>query len=166
MRNKHKLWCFLGVGVMSLASGHATTLTVNYAPDLKDQYPLEDVRSVVLLSEGESNERTLELNLKDGNQTVYTSTKKARSIVLSEQSAAPITEAGCTYQIFPNPATEEVTISGVEQGTTITLLNTGGTQLNKIIASGASVTLPVSVYPNGTYILVVGQHTFKILKSN
>jgi hypothetical protein len=62
--------------------------------------------------------------------------------------------------VFPNPATDQVTIrySGISAVTTLQLLNIAGKVLlqKKLGSSGAgSVSLPVSMYPPGNYLVQV-----------
>lgn len=63
-----------------------------------------------------------------------------------------------TLLIFPNPATDQVTIrfSGIPGMITLQLLNMEGKVLKQLSSSGpGSVSLPVSMYPPGNYLLQV-----------
>jgi len=71
-----------------------------------------------------------------------------------------LTGAKSAVLVFPNPATDQVTIrySGISGMTTLQLLNIEGKVLlqKKLGSSGAgSVSLPVSMYPPGNYLVQV-----------
>ncbi|HXO77005.1 MAG TPA: T9SS type A sorting domain-containing protein, partial [Puia sp.] len=73
---------------------------------------------------------------------------------------ADLTKTNSSFVIFPNPATDQVTIrySGISGTTTLQLMNIEGKILlqKKLGSSGAgSVLLPVSMYPPGNYLVQV-----------
>lgn len=57
-----------------------------------------------------------------------------------------------TWNVYPNPATDHVTIEGWE-GARLNLYDITGRQLHTETIRGASYTLSLSVYPRGSYIL-------------
>jgi hypothetical protein len=55
--------------------------------------------------------------------------------------------------LYPNPAQNEVTVTGVEPGMQIDLLNAEGYRIGSYPVSGSSLTIPVKTFASGLYVL-------------
>lgn len=66
--------------------------------------------------------------------------------------------------VGPNPATDAVSISGLEVGSDIALIDRSGRALIRQSADAVSVTLSLAAFPADVYLLVAGGETFKIVK--
>ena len=87
------------------------------------------------------------------------------------KSAASLTETASDFKaekisVYPNPAVEFITIKGVSENNTITILNTQGKQLLQISANKGETSLDVSNLPKGLYFVKTGESTpVKFLKN-
>lgn len=88
-------------------------------------------------------------------------------VVLSKNAAC---EAAIQQpSISPNPATEFVVVSGLIKSAQLSLINSTGSILNSMLATGSSQRIDISTYPKGVYILRIvsadGEiKTLKIIK--
>jgi Secretion system C-terminal sorting domain len=57
------------------------------------------------------------------------------------------------FEVFPNPAKDIITINGIKGNEVIKLLNTEGKELIQKVATGQSITMDISKYPTGIYIV-------------
>lgn len=57
------------------------------------------------------------------------------------------------FEVFPSPAKDVITITGIRSNETVKLLNSEGKILAQKIATGQSITMDVSRYPTGVYIV-------------
>ncbi|MDR0833637.1 MAG: T9SS type A sorting domain-containing protein, partial [Candidatus Symbiothrix sp.] len=62
--------------------------------------------------------------------------------------------------VSPNPATDYITINGIQTGETIYLINLSG----KTVLTANTATINVSNLPNGVYLVRVGSQTLKFVK--
>ena len=60
-----------------------------------------------------------------------------------------------TFAIYPNPATDQVTISNIEAGTTVVLVDVTGKVVSQVVASSTSVNVETSNYTPGVYFVTV-----------
>jgi hypothetical protein len=60
-----------------------------------------------------------------------------------------------TFAIFPNPANENVTISNIEVGSTISLVDVTGKTVSQVIASSTSVNVETTNFTPGVYFVTV-----------
>lgn len=80
-----------------------------------------------------------------------------------------ISEAGLAkVDFYPNPATDVITLTGIESGATITLLNSVGQTVTSIANTGKTINHSIEELPTGAYVIQVisdGQiSTGKVLK--
>ncbi len=79
------------------------------------------------------------------------------------KSATAITEAKAErLSVYPNPVTDILNISNMESGTSVSIYNTAGSLLKKVVASNG--TINVSELPKGIYFVSVNGATTKIIK--
>jgi Secretion system C-terminal sorting domain len=57
------------------------------------------------------------------------------------------------FEVFPNPAKESVTISGILGNKMVKLLNVEGKELIQKVSTGQTMTLDLNKYPSGVYII-------------
>jgi hypothetical protein len=57
------------------------------------------------------------------------------------------------FEVFPSPAKDVITITGIKSNETVKLLNTEGKVLLQKTSAGQSITMDVSRYPTGVYIV-------------
>jgi Secretion system C-terminal sorting domain len=57
------------------------------------------------------------------------------------------------FEVFPNPAKDVITITGIRSNETIKLLNAEGRILMQKVSTGQSTTMDVSKFPSGMYII-------------
>lgn len=71
------------------------------------------------------------------------------------------------YAIYPNPATSEVTVSGLNKGTEVQLFNMSGKMVFSTEADKSKLSLNISTYTSGTYVIVIidaiGQQSYKLV---
>lgn len=72
---------------------------------------------------------------------------------------------GNDYSIlaYPNPAENEVTVTGVEPGMRIDMLNAAGYLAGSFPVSGNSLTIPVKSFASGLYILQIRSRELEII---
>lgn len=58
------------------------------------------------------------------------------------------------FEIYPNPAKDVVTINGIKANQVVKLVNAEGRELVQKISTGQSITLDVSKYPAGMYLVL------------
>lgn len=68
------------------------------------------------------------------------------------------------FKIYPNPANDNVTISGLVEGTTLELLNILGERVQLIIPQGNSTILATEGLSNGTYFVRVSTELGQVTK--
>jgi photosystem II stability/assembly factor-like uncharacterized protein len=59
------------------------------------------------------------------------------------------------FSIYPNPATEQVTISNIEAGSTIVLVDVTGKVVSQVVASSTAVNVETSNFKPGVYFVTV-----------
>ncbi len=106
---------------------------------------------------------------KDGNNT-----DNPRTLVWEEgmtliahftESATGIKEISnenSAVRLYPNPAKEQITVSGLEQPTDIQIVNTLGQVLKRINHATDAITINVADMPKGIYFVKVGNCVRKI----
>jgi uncharacterized delta-60 repeat protein len=60
-----------------------------------------------------------------------------------------------SFSIFPNPASENVTISNIEAGSTVSLIDLSGKIISQTTANSTSLTIPTSDFNAGVYFVRV-----------
>ena len=71
---------------------------------------------------------------------------------------------GSNINVYPNPATDYVVVSGVENGDYVTLTSMTGLVLVQFKAESSTVSIDLSELPNGYYILMNKYRSYKIRK--
>ena len=66
--------------------------------------------------------------------------------------------------MYPNPTSNYLVVTGVEPATIIRIYTIDGQLLQTATASEQEITLPVSQFPQGQYLLQVKTDIFKIIK--
>ena len=74
------------------------------------------------------------------------------------------TSATENIQVYPNPTSNYLVVTGVEPATIIRIYTIDGQLLQTATASEQEITLPVSQFPQGQYLLQVKTDIFKIIK--
>ncbi len=93
-----------------------------------------------------------------------TSVWSAKYTFTTPQSEGIDDVAGSNVTLFPNPASEMVTVAGLEGESTVTVVDLNGREVYKATANG-SVTIDVSGYAKGIYFVrVTGESTTAIRK--
>jgi hypothetical protein len=59
------------------------------------------------------------------------------------------------FKVFPNPANEKVTISNIEAGSTVSLVDLSGKIISQTTANSSSLTIPISDFNAGVYFVRV-----------
>ncbi len=101
----------------------------------------------------------------DGTTLGKEAIAKTRKIVfenMEEPAAAPETPSA-DIRIYPNPASDHLTISGLEAGTTIRIYANDGKLVEVATAEGTTI-LPVSHLAQGTYLLQINTSIVKFIK--
>lgn len=73
-----------------------------------------------------------------------------------------VTAENNAVKIYPNPAKNQITISGLEQPTDIQIVNTLGQVLKRINHATDAITINVADMPKGIYFVKVGNCVRKI----
>lgn len=60
-----------------------------------------------------------------------------------------------TFTIFPNPATEQVTISNLEAGSTVVLVDVTGKIVSQVVSNSTTVTIETANFTSGVYFVRV-----------
>jgi hypothetical protein len=60
-----------------------------------------------------------------------------------------------TFTIYPNPATEQLTISNIEAGSTVVLVDVTGKVVSQVIASSTAINVETSNFTPGVYFVTV-----------
>ena len=58
------------------------------------------------------------------------------------------------FEVFPNPAKDAITINGIKANEVVKLVNSEGKELVQKVSTGQSITMDVSKYPTGVYIVL------------
>lgn len=90
-------------------------------------------------------------------------TRSIRFDNVEEPAAAPEVSAA-DIRVFPNPASDHLTISGLDAGTTIRIYANDGKLLEVTTAEGTTTVLPVSHLAQGTYLLQINTSIVKFIK--
>lgn len=59
------------------------------------------------------------------------------------------------FSIYPNPATDNITVDGITEGASVTVINMQGSVIEQVQATGTSIELSVNNYTNGIYFIYV-----------
>jgi hypothetical protein len=94
-----------------------------------------------------------------GNYAVFILSNWEECAVFSECIAVSIAGINenefSTFDIFPNPAKEQVTISNIEAGSTVTLVDVTGKTVSQQLSNSTSVNLQTSALTSGVYFVRV-----------
>jgi hypothetical protein len=124
----------------------------------------------VELLDSEGNEKTAE-NMEEDDQVVVTSADgtviNTYTIVLDLTSVED--HAQQLVEVYPNPTSGSVNISGVEAGNTIRVFNNVGQNVLNMKAGASKVTAPLYGQPAGIYMIIVNDGSkevanFKLIK--
>lgn len=73
--------------------------------------------------------------------------------------------ASANFMLFPNPASSEVKINGIEHGDNVTILDMNGREIFRTIATNDNVTIDLRGYAQGTYFVrVTGKQSTAVRK--
>ena len=140
-----------------------------------------DVREIIILERlnGTNSTHPLDLVSKlsfpqdsivlfNNNRAVINTEKQSniRKIIFTEEvyPTAISDDYTNSLQIYPNPTSDYLIISGVEPSTTIRLYASDGKLIQTTAAQDSNVSLPVSQLPQGQYLLQVNTTIVKFLK--
>jgi hypothetical protein len=124
----------------------------------------------VELLDADGNEKTAE-NMEEADQVVVTSADgtvtNTYTIVLDLTSVED--QAQQLVEVYPNPTSGAVNISGVEAGNTIRVFNNVGQNVLNMKAGASKVTAPLYGQPAGIYMIIVNDGAkdvakFKLIK--
>lgn len=62
---------------------------------------------------------------------------------------------GVSFNIYPNPATEKLTISNIEAGSTVVLVDVTGKTVSQVVSIATTVTIETSNFTPGVYFVAV-----------
>lgn len=103
-----------------------------------------------------------------GNYTVIVSQGACSSVSESyfyEGLVTSIFDAKNAIELYPNPASDYISIKGLESGSMVSLNSITGTQISTVSSSGNSLTMSISELPAGVYLITVSQsQSVKTLK--
>lgn len=141
---KKKSFVFLATCVLAFGQIHAGSIYGISADGDKDEFRIGDVRSIKIAPQ------------KDGVKS-YPTIKFGES---SQPGSSEDVASPYFIMTFPNPVSEYLMISGIEENAKITVTNMHGAEVLK--TQGTKV--DVSKLEKGTYILVVEGKKVKFLK--
>lgn len=140
---KKKLFALLATCAISLSQAYAGSIYGITADGDKDEFRIGDVRSIKIAPKSDA-------------------VKSYPAIKFGESSANSGTDDASSRFImaYPNPVSEYLTISGVEDNASISVVNMQGTEVLKTTGSRVDV----SNLPTGSYLLVVEGEKMKFIK--
>lgn len=141
---KKKSFVFLATCVLALGQIHAGSIYGITADGDKDEFRIGDVRSIKIAPQ------------KDGVKS-YPTIKFGES---SQPGSSEDVASPYFIMTYPNPVSEYLMISGIEDNTEVSVVNMQGIEVLK--TKGTKV--DVSKLEKGTYILVVEGKKVKFLK--
>lgn len=102
----------------------------------------------------------------DGNILGREAQAKTRKILfgMAETPSATQEVSMADIRVFPNPTSDQLTVSGLEAGTAIRIYANDGKLLEATTADNSTATLPVSHLPQGTYLLQINTSIIKFIK--
>ena len=68
-----------------------------------------------------------------------------------------IFDAKNAIELYPNPASDYISIKGLEYGSLVSLNSITGTQISTVSSLGNSLTMSISELPAGVYLITVSQ---------
>ncbi len=112
------------------------------------------------------NQLTVVDNTADANVLFSCNINDAKTIVFNNDAQPTILaqiaqDSPITVKAYPNPASEYLTISGLDEGQTIRLFDLQG----KTVMQTTNTTLSLSGLPAGVYLLQAGQQVVKVVKN-
>ncbi len=71
-----------------------------------------------------------------------------------------------SLKLFPNPATEQLTITSIEAGMPIQILDVLGREvMSGVMPANGPLQFEVSILPSGTYYVIEGHTELKFIKN-
>ncbi len=86
------------------------------------------------------------------------------AFVYSEMRLLNVGNAGSVIIVYPNPVKDQLTLTGIEAGMQLRIINTMGQRLTNVFSSGNTMKLNISQLPSALYVLQVIQDN-NIIKS-
>jgi hypothetical protein len=67
------------------------------------------------------------------------------------------------YRIFPNPATNYITVEGIKEGELAQIFNVNGQLVKEFQMQSSSHRLTIDELPSGTYFVKMGEQVKKLI---
>jgi uncharacterized repeat protein (TIGR02543 family) len=98
------------------------------------------------------------------NTTVYESTDNITLYAQWSSTTGSNNIVTIPLQIYPNPAKEIITINGIQDGETITIIDLSGHIVIQVLPVTSQQTVNISELLQGEYLIQVGDKTAKFVK--
>lgn len=96
----------------------------------------------------------------DANNQVWVGTEAGGIAVFDQDYVSVQNPTQLHISIFPNPASANILLNGIEPGAHISISNITGSVTENLVASDAFVWISVSDWPQGTYLITVEENGF------
>ncbi|MBO4333957.1 MAG: T9SS type A sorting domain-containing protein [Paludibacteraceae bacterium] len=137
---------------------HADTiLTVEYLDGSQAKEQLSKLSKIVFGGSGQ-----ISFNYESGGTADYGAVANTDKFVFveGELSSAASLPANPLVRVFPNPATESVSVTGLEDGQTVSVYTAAG----QLVLRTSDAEFNVAGFTAGQYFIVVGKSVVKLIK--
>ena len=101
---------------------------------------------------------------KSGTELGHTALADVSKIVFQEGVETGVSNVKSQISVFPNPAAETLTVSGLNSDQTIRVYALDGMMLKSATTSNGAAQISVAALPKGAYLLQVGAEVVKFIK--
>ena len=128
------------------------------------EYTFSNVRKVVI-EEYEPGNRGMTVYFKDGSHQPACKTLIFEAAMPTEVKQAMPDAEQVAYFIYPNPVSETLHISGVNEGDEIQLYDLSGRKVGTFQANDGSCGIAVGEMPAGVYLIRIQDVVFRFVKN-
>lgn len=89
---------------------------------------------------------------------------QTRKIIFDSAERTTTLQVVSDFSVYPNPTSDYLTISGLQDGTTIRIYGQDGRLWGATATKNSTVVLPISHLPQGTYLLQINTSIVKFIK--
>ena len=148
-------------GTQNYSKMFLNAIDASQAPTTEGDYSL--VAGSPCINAGNNNYNTTSTDLA-GNPRIFDGTIDVGAYEYC--SVGIIGYDAQTLNIYPNPATNNITISGISKKDNITITDLSGRTIIRTVANDETETIDVSGLPAGIYVVVAGKAVGKLIIDN